>query len=105
MVQSVGCQVGPYRSILLSIEAALLKSTQYLLLAGEVGLRLVVDLVEGDPHLEVGLIEAGIDPTVHQLPEIHRLGIVRLPLAEHLACLLHQCRLFLGLLFCETFCL
>ena len=66
-------------------------------LAQEVGLGLMVHLVEGDAQGGVGLVETGIDPAVHHGPQGADLRILLLPLDEHLVGLLQGRGGLLGL--------
>ena len=98
MVEALTGEVGPYRAILLAEEETLLQTLHHLLLTFEVGLRFVVYLVEVYAHHLVCLVESGIYPLVHHLPQAAHLGVASLPLHEHLAGLGHQGRLGLCLL-------
>ena len=102
-VKTFVSEVGPYRSVRILDELAFLQTTQDFFLTEEVGLRLVVDLVEANAHTLVGLVEASIDPGVHHAPEAADLFIAILPAAEHSASVSHQRRscfsFFLGLAF------
>ena len=103
MVESVGGQVGPHRSVVLAVHLAGGEPFEHLLLAFEVGLALVVDLVEAHSHAAVGLVESVVDPAVHRLPEGAHLGIPGFPFAQHGAGLLHQGRCGFGLLLGHAF--
>ena len=67
----------------------------YLGLSFQIGLALVVDLVKANTHLLISLVEASIDPRVHLLPQGTHLGVVLLPLDEHLMSLLDKRSLLL----------
>ena len=107
VVESLTGEVGPHGAILLAVEESLLQSLHHLFLTFEVGVRLVVNLVEADAHHLVRLVETGIYPVVHALPEAAHFGVASFPLHQHLAGFLHQ-RTFgfsfcLGLLFTHAF--
>ena len=95
-VQSFAPQIGPNRTVFAAIEDAFLQSFQDFGLAHQIGLRFVVNLVERHAHHLVSLVETGIHPVVHLLPEGADFRIAGLPFAEHLAGFLHQGRGSLG---------
>ena len=82
----------------MALKESLGKSFLHLGLTLQVGLTLIVYLIEGDTHLLVGLVETGIYPVVHLLPKGTYLRIVLLPLDQHLVSLLDEGSLLLGLL-------
>ena len=96
LVESLGGEVGPDGAVGLAEEDAALEALFHLLLALEVGVALVVYLVEAHAEGLVGLVEAGVDPLVHAAPQGAHLGVVLLPAHEHLAGFAHEGRLFLG---------
>ena len=98
LVEALLREVCPYRSVLFLEEESALQSVHHLALAHEVGLRLIIDLVEGHAQGFVGLVEARIDPAVHLLPQVADLLVALLPLHEHLVGLLDERSLLLGLL-------
>ena len=98
LVEALAGEVGPNRVVVLAEEEALGKTFLHLLLAYEIGVRLIVYLVEAYAESLVGLVESGIYPVVHLFPESAHLGVVLLPLHEHLVSLLDERRLLLGLL-------
>ena len=83
-VQAVAREVAPDGAVGLAEEDTLVQSLLDQFLAQEVRLGLMVHLVEGDAQGGVGLVEAGIHPAVHHGPERPDVGIVLLPLHEHL---------------------
>ncbi len=105
VVQSLGRQVGPDGTVLPAVHLAFLQALQHQLLALQVGLRLIVYLVEVHAHLAVCLVETGVNPRVHRFPQLAHLGIVLLPLHQHLAGLLHQRRRLLGFVLAHALCL
>ena len=98
LVESFACEVGPNRVVVLAEEESLGKSFLHLLLTDEIGVRLVVYLVKAYAEGLVGLVESGIYPVVHLLPQCANLRIVLLPLNKHLVSLLDERRFFLSLL-------
>ena len=102
VVQAIGSEVGPHAVVVLAVEHALGEAFLHLFFSFEIGLALVVNLVEVHAHALVGLVETGINPAVHLLPQRAHLGVVVLPLLEHLASLMHESRLLLGLLFANA---
>ena len=98
LVQPVAGEVAPHAAIVLAEEDALLQALQHLVPAQLVGVALVVQPVEVDPHAGVGGVEALVHPAVHGLPEIHHLRVAGLPLAEHLLGGQQDRGLLLGLL-------
>ena len=97
LVQSVGREVDPHRIVGTAVEDTLFKPLLDERLAQQVGLRLVIDLVEIDAQRLVGHVEALVNPAVHRLPERVHLGVPGLPLAQHLLRLEHDRGVFLGL--------
>ena len=62
VVEAVGSEVGPYRAVILAVHDAFFEPLKHLFLTFEVGLALVVYLVEIDSHTLVCLVETGIYP-------------------------------------------
>ena len=62
LIQSLVGKVCPYRVILMALEESLGETFLHLGLTFQIGLALVVDLIEADAHLLVSLVEAGIYP-------------------------------------------
>ena len=98
LVQAVLGEVGPHAAVVLAEEEALGQTFLHLLLAHEISVGLVVYLVEAHAQCLVGLVETGIDPVVHLLPESAHLGVALFPLHEHLVGFLDEGSLGLGLL-------
>ena len=96
MVETFGSEVGPYGTILPAVHLPLLEPLEHEFLAFEICVRFIIYLVEVHTKTAVGLVEAGIDPVVHHLPESAHLGIPLLPSTEHTAGLLHERTLLLG---------
>ncbi len=90
VIKTLAGEVGPYGAILLAIHLAGGESFEHLVLALEIGLALVVNLVEIHPHALVGLVKTGVDPLVHSLPEGTYFGVFLFPFHEHLAGLFHE---------------
>ena len=55
----------------------------HVLFAKEVGVRLVVELVERHAHGVVGLVEAFVHPAVHGFPKRHDLVVAFFPALQH----------------------
>ena len=89
LVETLTSEVCPYRAVVMPLEESLGEAFLYLGLALEVGLALIIYLVELYTHLLVGLVETGIDPRVHLLPQGTHLWVVLLPLHQHLVSLLY----------------
>ena len=104
LVQSVRCQIRPYRTILTTVELSGRKSFLYLRFTFEIGIRLVIDLIERHTHPLVGLVKTGINPLVHLRPKTTHFRIVGFPFAKHLLRLFHQRSLLLGGLFVHSAC-
>ncbi len=98
VVKTVGSEVGPYRTVLLAVHYTLFKASEHQVLAFKISVRLVIYLVEVHAHASVSLVEAGIHPLVHHLPQRPHLLVALFPAAEHLAGLLHQRTQLLGFL-------
>ncbi len=81
VVEAVAGEVGPDGTVVLAVEHTFFKPFEHLLLAFEVGVGLVIYLVEVDAHARIGLIESVIDPGVHGLPKLAHLGIFLFPAA------------------------
>ena len=103
LVEALVGEVGPYRVVIFAEEQALSQSLFHLLLAYEVGVRLVINLIEAHAQGLVGLVEASIHPVVHLCPQGAHLGVVVLPFHQHLVSLFHQGALSLGFLFGSLF--
>ena len=102
MVEAVGCEVGPHRTILAAIHYPLLNTAEHEVFTLEIGVGFVVYLVEVYAKTLVGLVESGIHPFIHHAPELTHLLIAGLPATQHLAGLLHEGRGSLGLLIGHT---
>ena len=98
LVQSLLGEVCPDRAVVMTLEESFGESFLDLGLTLQVGLALIIDLIEGDTEFLVGLIEAGIHPVVHLLPQGAHLRVVLLPLHEHLVGFLDERCLLLGFL-------
>ena len=103
-VESFCREVSPHGAIFATIEEAFLQPFHHLFLAFEVGVRLVVYLVETYAHHLVGLIKSSIDPLIHLLPETAYFRVALLPLDEHLMGFLDEGSLLFGLLFVHAQC-
>ena len=82
----------------MALEETLGESFLYLGLTLQVGLALVINLIETNTHLLVGLVETGIYPVVHLFPQGAYFWVVVLPFHQHLVSLLNQWSLLLSLL-------
>ena len=87
LVQTVSLQVDPYRTILATVEYALVQTILHKALTQKIGLRLVIYLVEIDAQSLVCHIKSIVNPAIHGLPEVVYLLVLGLPLAQHLLCL------------------
>ena len=96
-------KVGPYRAVILPVHDALVKSFEHFLLALEIGIALVVYLVEVHAETLVGSIEACIDPIIHHFPQSAHLRVFVLPAAQHLAGLKHERRRLFSLFLRHAF--
>ena len=104
LVESFVGEVGPDRVILMALEESLLKSFFHFCLTLEVGLRLVVNLIEANTQCLVGLIETSIHPGVHLLPKSADLRVILFPLHQHLMGFLDERSLLLGFLLIHALC-
>ena len=84
LVESIAFEVNPYRAIIFAEEDTLCQTLLDKSLAENIGLRLVVNLIEINAESLVGYIETIINPAVHLLPKRTHFGIFCLPLAQHL---------------------
>ncbi len=98
LVEALAGEVGPDAAVFLLIEQAFLQAFHHLALALEVGVRLIINLIEAHAQGLVGLVEAGIHPTVHLLPEGADVFVTLLPFDEHLVGFLDEGSLVLGFL-------
>ncbi len=103
MVEARVGEVGPYRAVVLAVHNAFFKTFEHLFLAFEVGLRLVIYLVEVHAHTLVCLVETGVYPVVHHFPKAADFGVFCFPAAQHVACFGHQGRSCLCSFFAEGF--
>ena len=92
LVETLVGKIGPDRTVVFAEEKAFFEPFLDLFLACEIGFRLVVNLVERHAECLVGLVETGIHPVVHHLPQIAHLGVVLLPFHEHFAGFLDERR-------------
>ena len=76
-------EVDEHRAIFLAVEDALFQSGLYHVFAQQVGIGLVVQLVEADAQPPVGLVEALVHPAVHLLPEGDGFRVAGLPGQKH----------------------
>ena len=102
LVQPVARKVAPHRTVVLAVHHSEVEPLLHQLFAEQIGLRLIVYLVEVDAKAVVGLVEAGIDPPVHGLPQAAHLRVAFLPAFEHLLGLDHEGGFALGLLLVHT---
>ena len=98
LVEALVGEISPHAVVGLAEEESLLKAFLHLVLALEISVRLVVDLVEAHAECLVGLIETSVDPVVHLLPQCADLRISGLPLDEHLVSFHDEWSLVLGFL-------
>ena len=94
-VEAVGGQVAPHRTVGITLEHALVESALHEFLAEQIGVMLIIGLVEGYAESLVGLVEAGEHPGVHLFPEGAHFGVTLLPFDEHLVHLVDDGRVFL----------
>ena len=70
VVEPLCRQVGPYRAVFFPIHDTLFQSFEHFLFPFEIGLRLVIYLIEVHAQATIRLVESGIDPVVHHLPNL-----------------------------------
>ena len=99
LIKALVSKIGPNRIVGMTLKETFGKSFLYFGFTLEIGLRFIVNLIERNTHLFVGLVETGIYPVVHLLPEGTNFGIIILPLHQHLVCLLNERSLLLSLFF------
>ncbi len=97
LVEAVACQVAPDRTVVAAVEHALGQTFLHERLAVLVGLGFVIDAVERDAEAAVGLVETGVNPAVHLLPERADFRIALLPFHEHCLRLAKDRRILFGL--------
>ena len=98
LIEPIACQVHPDRSVLALVEHATCHPFQHPVLADEVGVAFVVELVELDAHGGIGDIETTIDPSVHGLPQVDRVSVALFPQTQCILRLEQDGRLFFGVL-------
>ncbi len=91
-------KVGPHRAVILTEHNAFLQPFEHFFLTFEIGVRLIIDFVEINPHAAVCVIKPGIHPLVHHRPQPAHIGILCLPFAQHLTGLGHEGRELRGFL-------
>ena len=84
-VQAVVGEVHPDGAVLFLKEHPVDQALLHMLFAKEVGVRLVVELVERHAHGVVGLVEAFVHPAVHGFPQRHDLFVAFFPALQHRA--------------------
>ncbi len=89
VVKAVGGEVGPHRAIVLAEHYTFFQALKHFFLAFKVGVALVIYLVEVHTHAAVGLVEPGIHPGIHHLPDTAHLRVLVFPTHQHAAGLLH----------------
>ena len=94
-VQAVPGEVAPYGTVRVLDEDSHFQALLHEFLAEEVGIVLVIDLVEAYAQGLVGLVEAIEYPGVHHRPEGAHLRISRFPIDEHLVHVLENGRVLL----------
>ena len=98
LVQTLVGEVGPYGVVLMALEETFGESFLYLGLTFQIGLALIVDLIERYTHLLIGLVKTCIYPVVHLLPKGAHFRVVLLPFHQHLVGFLDEWSLLFGLL-------
>ena len=98
LVETLVSEVGPYTVVLVAFKESLGESFFHLGLTLQVGLALIIYLVELYAHFLVGLVETCIYPVVHLLPQGTHLRVVLFPFHQHLVSLLDERSLLFGLL-------
>ena len=98
LVEAVGGEVGPDGAVGATVEESTREALEHFVAPLEVGLRLVIDLVEADAKPAIRRVEAGVDPAIHRGPKGAHLLVSGLPTAQHLARLGHERRLGFSLL-------
>ena len=96
LVKPFGGQIRPHAVVGMAFEETFLQPLLHLGLAFEVGVRLIIDLVEAHSESLIGLVKAGIHPLVHALPKVSHLRVALFPLHEHLVSFLNQRCVVLG---------
>ena len=95
LIEAVGRQVAPDGAVGAPIEHTFRQTFIHERLAVLVGLGFVVDAIERDAEPAVGLVEAGINPAVHLLPERPHFWVALFPLDQHGLRLLKDRRILL----------
>ena len=99
LIETFVSQVGPNRVVLVALKKSFCEPLFYLSLTFQIGLALVVYLIETNAHLLVSFVETCIYPVVHLLPKGTNLRVVILPFHQHLVSFLNKRSLLLGFLF------
>ena len=94
-VEPVGGEVAPHATVGILHEDAHVESLLHQALAQQIGVVLVVNLVETDAQGLVGFVEAGEHPAVHHLPKGAHFLVALFPFEEHFVHLLVHGRIFL----------
>ena len=89
VIKPVGGEVGPYGTILAAVHDAFFESFKHFFFAVEVGAAFIIYFVEVHTHAAVGLVEPGIHPGIHHLPDTAHLRVLVFPTHQHAAGLLH----------------
>ena len=94
-VEAVGGEVAPHAAVGILHEDAHVEPLLHQALAQQIGVVLVIDLVEADSQGLVGFVEAGEHPAVHHLPKGTHFLVAFFPLKKHLVHLFVHGRIFL----------
>ena len=96
LVETFICEICPYTVVVMALKETFGETFLHLGLTLEIGLRLIVYLVETNAKRLVGLVETSIHPIVHLFPKGAHLGVVLLPFHQHLMSFLDERSFLLG---------
>ena len=94
-VEPFVAQVGPNTAVVLAEENAFVKPVLHKGFAYEIGIALIIYLVEAHAHRAIGFVKAGVHPFVHFPPQCAHFIVALFPFHEHFVCFAHErCVLF-----------
>ena len=89
-VESVCRKVAPYRSVRILDESTGLEALLNKFLAEQIGVVIIIDLVECNSECLVCLVKTGEHPFIHCLPQSADLRVACLPLHKHIMDVIHH---------------
>ena len=103
LVQPVGGEVCPHGIILTLVKHSFCHPFFHLGFSFGVGIGFVVYFIKIDSQFTVCLVETGVHPSVHRVPQRAHLFIALFPFQQHFLCLADKRSLFFGIFLAQAF--